>query len=69
LPECRYQERRYTYVLTMMDGFSRWAEAIPVGDITAKTVSKAVLEHWVAHYGIPNCIHTDQGLQFTSAVF
>jgi len=68
-PECRYQEHRYTYVLTMMDGFTRWAQAILVGDITAKTVSEEVLEHWVARYGIPNCIHTDQGLQFTSAVF
>ena len=39
----------------MMDGFTKWAEAIPVGEITAKVV----LEQWVARYGIPDQIHKD----------
>ena len=50
----------------MMDGFTKWAEAIPVGEITARSVAKVVLEQWVARYGIPDQIHSDQGLQFTS---
>ena len=46
-------------MLTMMDGFTKWAEAIPVGEITARSVAKVVLEQWVARYGIPDQIHSD----------
>ena len=58
-----------TYLLTMMDGFTKWAEAIPVGEITARSVAKVVLEQWVTRCGIPDLIHSDQGLQFTSELF
>ena len=57
------------YLVTMLDGFTKWAEAIPVGDITAQTVAQVVLEHWVSRYGIPEQIHSDQGAQFTGTLF
>jgi hypothetical protein len=60
---------KVSYVLTMMDGFTKWAEAIPVGDITAPTVAKNVVEHWIARYGIPEQIHSDRGVQFTSELY
>ena len=69
LPENEYRGQRVSYLLTMMDGFTKWAEAIPVGEITARSVAKVVLEQWVARYGIPDQIHSDQGLQFTSELF
>jgi len=56
-------------VLTMLDDFTKWAEAIPIEDISAKGVADAVVEHWVARYGVPDKIHSDQGVQFTSNVF
>ena len=40
-----------------------------MGEITARSVAKVVLEQWVARYGIPDQIHSDQGLQFTSELF
>ena len=40
-----------------------------MGEITARSVTKVVLEQWVARYGIPDQIHSDQGLQFTSELF
>ena len=56
-------------MLTMMDRFTKWAEAIPMGEITARSVAKVVLEQWVARYVILGQIHSDQGLQFTSKLF
>ena len=39
LPENTYQGQRATHLLTMMDGFTKWAEAIPVGETTARSVT------------------------------
>jgi len=69
LPENTYQGQRATHLLTMMDGFTKWAEAVPVGETTARSVAKVFLEQWVARYGIPDQVHSDQGLQFTSDLF
>ena len=69
LPEGEWQGKKVNYILTMMDGFTKWSEAIPVSDITALTVAKNVVEHWVARYGIPEQIHSDRGVQFTSELY
>lgn len=57
------------YCLTMIDRFSRWPEAIPLQDMTAETVATAFYNHWVARFGSPTTITTDQGTQFESALF
>lgn len=59
----------YTYVLTMIDRFSRWPEAVPMPDQTAETVAKAFIETWVTRYGCPARITVDQGRQFESELF
>ena len=64
-----WQGTKVNYILTIMDGFTKWAEAIPMGDTSAQTVATAVIEQWVSHYGIPDSIHTDQGAQFTSELY
>ncbi|BHF83514.1 hypothetical protein SprV_0902665700 [Sparganum proliferum] len=53
-----------SYLLTCVDRFTRWPEAIPLPDIAAPTVVKAFLSRWVAIFGAPSTITTDCGAQF-----
>lgn len=59
----------YRYCLTMVDRFTRWPEVIPLPDQEAITVAKAFYTHWIARFGSPLRITTDQGRQFESALF
>ena len=62
LPESEGQ----SYLLTVIDRYSRWLEAIPLSDISAKSCARALVRHWVARFGTPDTIVTDRGRQFTS---
>ena len=56
-------------ILTMIDGLTGWAEAVPIADQSAASVARVVYSEWIARYGVPEQLHSDRGDQFESAVF
>ena len=55
--------------LTCVDIFSRWPETILIEDIETTTVAKAFLLGWIARFGTPLRITTDQSRQFELKMF
>uniref|UniRef100_A0A1X7T6Y5 Integrase catalytic domain-containing protein n=1 Tax=Amphimedon queenslandica TaxID=400682 RepID=A0A1X7T6Y5_AMPQE len=53
----------------MIDHFTRWPEVVPLSDCTATSVALAFVSHWVARFGVPTSITTDQGRQFESSLW
>ena len=53
-----------TYLLTAKCCFTRWIEAIPIDNIQADTVARALFNHVLSRYGMPEVIHSDRGKQF-----
>ena len=62
-------ERHNSYILVVQDYFSKWVEAYPIPDQQASTVAEKIASEWVCRYGAPQCLHSDQGTHFESAVF
>ena len=59
----------FNYILTIIDRNTRWAEAFPLRTITTETIVDHFVNHWIARFGIPKRIITDQGRQFESDLF
>lgn len=59
----------FRYILTCVDRFSRWPEAFPMRDQTAETVADVFMSGWIARFGVPELLTTDQGRNFESTLF
>lgn len=63
------QSNGYSYLLTIIDRFSRWPDAIPLRNINTDTIVNAIIYHWISKFGVPCEVTTDQGTQFESLLF
>jgi len=57
------------YILTLVDHFSKWSEAIPLRNHTAPTVARALMVHVFSRFGAPQQLLTDRGTEFESQLF
>jgi len=57
----------FTYIIVVVDRFSRYLELFATKDCTARSAAKALLEVF-SRYGPPQSVRSDQGTQFTSKV-
>jgi len=58
-----------SYLFTMVDRATRWPEAVPLKGISARECADAFTAHWVARYGVPDVVTSDQGTQFTGSLW
>jgi len=65
LPTCN----GYSYLLTIIDRNTRWPEAFPMRTITTESVVNIFVDNWIARFGVPKRLITDQGRQFESNIF
>ncbi|XP_055932981.1 uncharacterized protein LOC129963003 [Argiope bruennichi] len=59
--------RGHKFIICAIDLCTRWAEAIPVRNITAKTTCDVLMKIFTAT-GFPEVVCTDQGTNFTSTL-
>jgi len=57
------------YIVTIVDLFSKYAEAIPVRNYTAPVIAKILLEQIFCRFGSPLRIISDLGREFESELF
>ena len=58
----------YQYILVVTDLFSKWVEAFPLRATDSETLAKILVDEVVCRYGVPVCLHSDQGANLNSQV-
>ena len=69
LSSATYKGEKVKHILTIQDGYTRYLTAVPIADITAKTITHALLENYLYVYGMPESLHSDRRTAFTSELF
>ena len=57
------------YILTVIDYFTKWAEAYPIRYCKATTVAIVLVENWLTRLAMPKEIISDQGTEFVGEQF
>ena len=62
-------KRNNSYILMMVDQFTKWVECIPLSTQTADVTAQAAVNEFFTRFGYPFEIFTDQGPNFDSQLF
>ena len=54
----------HKYILVVCDYFTKYTEAYPLADKTARSVADALMDKWLPTFGFPLLLHSDQGKEF-----
>ena len=57
------------YILTVVDHFTKHAEAYALPDQEAVTIARVFLIEFISRFGVQYIIHTDQAATFESKMF
>ncbi|XP_052224106.1 uncharacterized protein LOC127839760 [Dreissena polymorpha] len=58
----------FEHILVVTDHFTRYAQAYPTTNQTAKTTARVLFEKFIVNYGFPERIHSDKGAKFMSSL-
>jgi len=61
--------RKNRYMLTVQDGFTRFASAYPICNKEAGTVARVLIREHFSVFGLPNQIHSDNGAEFVNKLW
>ena len=54
------------YIVVITDLFSKWVEAFPIKSTDSETLATLLVDEVICRYGVPSCLHSDQGANLTS---
>lgn len=60
--------RGFTHILTVVDHFTKYAEAYPLQTTSTRTICDILLREYFTRHGIPERILSDRGANFTSSI-
>lgn len=58
----------FQHLLVVTDHYTKYAQAIPTKNMTARTTAEALVSSYFVHYGMPQKILSDQGPNFESSL-
>ncbi|GFW78873.1 integrase catalytic domain-containing protein [Trichonephila clavipes] len=58
-----------SYVLSMIDAFTKYIHIVPLPDIRSSTISKAFFDNYIVHRGCPHKLVADNATYFNSSEF
>ncbi|GFW78680.1 transposon Tf2-6 polyprotein [Trichonephila clavipes] len=58
-----------SYVLSMIDAFTKYIHIVPLPDIKSSTISKAFFDNYIVHSGFPHKLVVDNATYFKSSEF
>jgi len=62
--------RGMTGIMTLVDLFSKMTAFIPVkAKVTGQEVADLIHKHWIAYYGVPSQLHSDNDVRFMSEMW